>query len=332
MTELRIGNYVIKEPLLNILEEIKIELSGNKLADIRPKDDEILVTCPNDNHAGGCEKTPDCHINLLDVNDSENINKIEYGYFHCFACNASGDFVKFVALCFSSNEEFAKKWLIQNYGELKFSHTIQLERFSPINKNKPNKVQYLDESILDKYQPWTPYLQKRGLKRNVCEYFKVKYDPKFRQVIFPCYDIHNKLVMLPKRNIDTKVFYLDKDVSKPLYCVNYIVEHNLKNICLVEGPIDCLTCYSNNIPAVATLGSPAEEQFEILNKLQLKHIYLMFDNDEAGQKFTAYAKAHLNKRILIDVVKIPNGKKDINDLSPEEITELIKQYKLPTLV
>lgn len=331
MPELRVGNYVIKEPLLNIIEEIKIELSGSKLRDIKDRTTELVVTCPNDNHSGGCEETPDCHINLLDVSDKDNDKNVEYGYFHCFACNASGSFVKFVALCFSSGEEFAKNWLIQNYGELKLAHAVQLEKFEPKHK-KINKVKYYDESILEQYQPWTPYLQKRGLKRNVCEYFKVKYDPKFRQVIFPCYDINNKLVMLPKRNIDTKVFFLDPDVDKPLYCIDYIVKNNIKNICLVEGPIDCLTCYNNNIPAVATLGSPAKEQFDILNKLQLKHIHLMFDNDEAGKKFTAFAKQHLNKRILIDTVQLPKGKKDINDLSTEEITELIKKYNLPTLV
>ena len=152
-----------------------------------------------------------------------------------------------------------------------------------------------------------------------------------RQVIFPCFDIKNNLVMLPKRNIDNKVFYLDKDTTKPLYCINYVANNNLRSICMVEGPIDCLTCYSNNIPAVATLGKPSVEQFEMLDKTNVNHIYLMFDNDDAGKKFTEFAKAHLSKRIIIDTVQLPMGKKDINDLNHQEILELIKKNNLPVL-
>lgn len=317
-----VDNYIIKTPLLEILENIKVILNNTKLKDIRDKGNELVITCPNDNHSGGCEQDPDCHVNLKEDDDV-----LPYGTFNCFACGAHGSFVKLVALCFSCAEVDAKQWLISNYGEL-LKDTIQLPTFTLKRKNIINKI---DTKVLDQYQSWTPYLQQRNLSRNVCEYFKVKYDPVHRQVIFPCFDIKNNLVMLPKRNIDNKVFYLDKDTTKPLYCINYVANNNLRSICMVEGPIDCLTCYSNNIPAVATLGKPSVEQFEMLDKTNVNHIYLMFDNDDAGKKFTEFAKAHLSKRIIIDTVQLPMGKKDINDLNHQEILELIKKNNLPVL-
>lgn len=317
-----VDNYAINASLIEILENIKVILNGSKLKDIRDKGHELVITCPNDNHAGGCEDNPDCHVNL-----KEDDPDLPYGTFNCFACGASGSFVKLVALCFSCSEEDAKYWLISHYGE-ELKTRIQLKK---IVLKKQHTVNKLDPKILDNYQSWTPYLQERNLSRNVCEFFKVRYDSIHRQVIFPCFDTNNNLIMLPKRNIDNKIFYLDKDVDKPLYCIDYIANNDIKSICIVEGPIDCLTCYSNGIPAVATLGRPSPEQFDILNKTNVKSIYLMFDNDEYGKKFTDFAKAHISKKIFINEVQLPKGKKDINDLNHQEILELINKYNLPTL-
>ena len=53
----------------------------------------------------------------------------------------------------------------------------------------------------------------------------------------------------------------------------------------------------------------------------------MFDNDEAGQKFTEFFKRYVSKRILVLEVKIPNGKKDINDLTRDEFYNALKNAK-----
>lgn len=324
---IRIGNYLIKEPVINILSDLKQALNNGKLRDIKDKDDEIIVTCPNDNHKGGQESTPDCHINL------GHNPELPFGYFNCFACEASGTFDHFVALCSSTNDLNAQTWLIQHYGEYSPNAIILGDDINIYKKKK--KVRYLDPKILDQYQSWTPYLQTRNLSRKVCELFKVKYDPEYRQVIFPCFDIHGRLVMMPKRNVDNKIFYLDSGAEKPLYALDYVVNNRIKSICMVEGPIDCLTCYSNNIPAIATLGVPSTEQLELLESLNITHVCLMFDNDEYGKKFTNFVKNYLYKharRILVDVVQLPMGKKDINDLSKDEIMSLIDKYNLPTLI
>ena len=53
----------------------------------------------------------------------------------------------------------------------------------------------------------------------------------------------------------------------------------------------------------------------------------MFDNDDAGRKFTRLIKSKLDKRILVVEVKLPEGKKDINDLSFEEFQNILKTAK-----
>ena len=195
-----------------------------------------------------------------------------------------------------------------------------------LNRNKGIK-KHLDESILDQYQTWNPYLAKRKLSREICELFKVRYDPKYRQVIFPAYDIKGNLVMLTKRSIDTKSFYLDKDVEKPVYCLDYVMKNNIKTVLITEGPFDCLTGWEYGFPTIATFGKISDYQIEQINKSCINIIYAAFDNDAAGRSFLETLKRKLTKRIIVIETKFPANKKDVNDLSKEELQEIIKNAR-----
>ena len=133
--------------------------------------------------------------------------------------------------------------------------------------------------------------------------------------------------MMPKRSIDTKTFYLDKDVEKPVYCLDYIMKNNIKTAVITEGPFDCLTSYEYGMPAVATLGKISDYQIAQLNKSCLTVLYAMFDNDDAGRSFLATLKKKLTKRIIIIETKFPANKKDINDLSKAEFEEILRNAR-----
>ena len=318
MRQLVIDNYVINKPIEDILNILRISLTNGKLKDIENKGDNILVTCPH--HDGGHENKPACNIYI--GNDTE----LPYGWFNCFVCGEKGSFLKFVAECFDAPESYAKEWLLKNFGgELVDKHLFMSP---PIVLNKGKGFQkYLDESILDEYQTWCPYLAKRKLSRKICEQFKVRYDPKHRQVIFPAYDTKGHLVMLPKRSIDTKTFFLDKEVDRPVYCLDYIMKNNIKTVVLTEGPFDCLTSYEYGMPAIATLGRISDTQIEELNKSCINVIYAMFDNDYWGRVFLETLKSKLTKRIIIVETQFPPNKKDINDLTREEFQKVIENAR-----
>ena len=235
MPQLRVDNYIINKSILDILFRLQLVLTNGKLRDIKKPSggaDNIVVTCPH--HNNGLEKTPACNIYIGED------GKLPYGFFNCLVCGERGSFVKFVAECFDSSEEYAKNWLIKTFeGELVDQFVFCEE---PIQLNKPKvKSKFLNEAVLNEYQKWTPYLAQRKLSRDICELFKVRYDPKYRQVIFPTYDLKGNLVMMPKRSIDTKTFYLDKDIEKPVYCLDYIMKNQYKTAIITEGPFDCLT-------------------------------------------------------------------------------------------
>ena len=318
MRQLIIDNYVINKPIEEILTLLKLSLTNGKLKDIENKGDNILVTCPH--HDGGHEKTPACNIYI------GNDTKLPYGYFNCFVCGEKGSFLKFVAECFDAPESYAKAWLLKNFGGELIAKNLFMGEPIVLNRNKGIK-KHLDESILDQYQTWNPYLAKRKLSRDICELFKVRYDPKYRQVIFPAYDIKGNLVMLTKRSIDTKSFYLDKDIEKPVYCLDYVMKNNIKTVLITEGPFDCLTGWEYGFPTIATFGKISDYQIEQINKSCINIIYAAFDNDAAGRSFLETLKRKLTKRIIVIETKFPANKKDVNDLSKEELQEIIKNAR-----
>lgn len=318
MRQLIIDNYVINKPIEEILTLLKLSLTNGKLKDIENKGDDILVTCPH--HDGGHEKTPACNIYI------GNDTKLPYGYFNCFVCGEKGSFLKFVAECFDAPESYAKAWLLKNFSSELIAKNLFMGEPIVLNRNKGIK-KHLDESILDQYQTWNPYLAKRKLSREICELFKVRYDPKYRQVIFPAYDMNGNLVMLAKRSIDVKSFYLDKDVEKPVYCLDYVMKNNIKTVLITEGPFDCLTGWEYGFPTIATFGKISDYQIEQINKSCINIIYAAFDNDAAGRSFLETLKRKLTKRIIIIETKFPAWRKDLNDLTKEELQEIIKNAR-----
>lgn len=314
MRSLYVDNYIINTPILEIIRKLQLTLTNGKLKDCFPRGDEIVVTCPH--HNNGRETTPAANIYIGED------PKIPYGFIHCFACDFKGSFAKFVGECFDRTEDYGKKWLIENYGELAFEKQLNLEAIN-INKSKIQKR--LDPSELNNYQEYCPYLQKRKISREICEMFSIKYDSIKRQVVFPCYDEKDNLVMFVRRSVDYKAFFMDKEVNKPLYCLNYIIKHNYQTAIITEGPFDCLYSWENGYPAMASLGTISDRQIDLISNSCIKTLYLMFDNDAKGRMFTEHVKRRLNKRILTVDVQLPSNRKDINELTAAEFEECIKQ-------
>lgn len=312
MSELIVNNYIIDTPIEEILTKVKSELHNGKLGYFKKKGDEVKVTCPF--HANGLEKNPDAYI------VATKNGELEYGYFHCFACGASGRLSKFIGECFDKDEKFGESWLINNFGQSIITYeNDDLYDFDLFQKEEC--VDYLDESILDSFQSWHPYLAKRGLSQKVCEKFKVKYDPKCECIIFPVWDENDKLYMLTKRSVNSKMFIIDSNKEKPLYLYNVIQKNNINEVTIVESQFNALTLWNWNIPAIAMFGTGTKHQFELLNKSNILHYYLCFDGDSAGDKGIARFLKNIRKDVFVDVILLPRGK-DVNDLTEEQFNNL----------
>lgn len=312
MRVLRIDNYIIETPLFEIVNQLRSSLTNGKLREIKSwseGDDNIVVTCPNRHHKGGREAS--AAMNIYVGNDT----KIPYGFCKCWACDFQCSFVRFVAECFEYSEDFASQWLIRRFGVLS-TNSIKIDDDIAIKQKKTSAK--LPANYLDNLQNWHPYLAERKLSRDVCEFFKVKYDPITSQVVFPCFDVAGNILMAPRRSIVYKNFYLDSKQEKPVYCLDYIIKNNISTVMICEGPFDVLTCYTYGYPAIGTFGNPSPAQIEAINRSPIKILYLAMDNDAAGRRMANKILAGLNPRIIVKEVHWPNGKKDPNELTYEE--------------
>jgi hypothetical protein len=321
MRVLRVDNYIIEASLFEVVNKLKMTLSNGKLREIKSwtiGDDNIVVTCPSRHHKGGRESSASMNIYTGDS------TKIPYGFCKCWSCDFQCSFISFVAECFECSEDYAKNWLIDNFGVLAENLILTDDEIVI----KPKGVTFnLPSKWLDNLQNWHPYLGERGLSREVCELFKVKYDPTTSQIVFPCFDTSGNLLMAPRRSIVYKNFYLDKKQDKPVYCLDYIIKNNIQTVMLCEGPFDVLTCYTYGYPAIGTFGNPSPNQIEAINKSPIKVLYLAMDNDSAGRRMTNTIIAGLDPRIIIKQVKWPMGKKDPNELTFEEFDKVMTEAK-----
>ena len=308
---LTINNKVVLSSFQDILKNLQKQLKNGKLKYIDTSArDNIKVTCPI--HKDGKEKTPSCFILI----NSEN-KKVPEGSVHCFSCGYHANFFKFIADCFDeSDEEFGKKWLLNN-SEIGFlSDNINLK---PIDLNK--KKSFLDESCLDKYKSYHEYMWKRKLTKEIVDLFEVGYDKDSDMITFPVRDELGRLLFITKRSVKEKKFFIPEFAQKPVYLLYYCVKNNINRVAVCESQINALYCWSLGIPAIALFGTGDVYQYGILNKSGIRVFDTFFDGDDAGDKGFIRFKENMKSDVIIIKHVLPLGK-DVNDLSLEEIKNL----------
>ena len=308
--QLIIGNKVINAPITDILETLRKETGYRYFREIKLKGNNYTVTCPF--HKMGQESHASCQV-FCDEADP----KVEYGYFHCFTCGENAHLYDVVAHCFSQNADFGKEWLLERFGNTFIQYE---ETLTDIILDKPKKT-FLDPNILEEYNYYHPYMWKRNLTKEVVDKFQVGFDPKTQSITFPVWDQFNNLVMVTKRSVNTKNFFIPEDVEKPVYLLNFLLQEKQTTAYICESQINALTLQGWGYPAVALFGTGSEQQMKILNKSGIRHYYLCFDGDTPGNKAINRFKKNIRKDVLVDVVRIPFGK-DVNDLTEKEFKNL----------
>jgi hypothetical protein len=309
--DLIIDNKVIDAPIMTMLTTLKSELHNGLLKDIeRETQDNIPVTCPS--HKNGREHKPSCSVYCRRDND-----RVEYGKVHCFTCGYTADLPTFVGDCFGADVEFGKKWLLLRFGTSSGHITDYLE---PIVLEPPEK-EYLDETILNKYMYYHPYMWKRGLSKEVVDRFGIGFDKDHNAITFPVWDEQNRLVMITSRSVVTKYFHIQANKDKPVYLLNFINREKIDRVYVCESQINALTLWSWGYPAIALFGTGSHHQYDILNKCGIRNYILCFDGDSAGDKGREKFLKNIRKDVLVSYKRIPLGK-DVNDLTKEQFEKL----------
>ena len=311
---IRIRNKVITEPIINILYQAKRELTNGKLKDIQKAHDaNILISCPC--HKDGYEKHASCRV-LAD----ETCEELEAGYAYCFSCGYSAPFAQVIGDLFNEDKAFGEEWLVERFGN---TFVEQEEFLQEIVLDKPTvKKEYLDEASLIPFDFYHPYMWKRKLSKEVVDRFRVGYDKERDAITFPVYDDRHRLVMVTARSVNSKRFWIPKDVDKPVYLLYDILERGVQTVYVCESQINALTARTWGLDAVALFGTGSEKQYNTLKKSGIRNYILLFDGDEAGRKGAMRFKKNMPPDVFITDVRLPAGK-DVNDLTYDEVMNLV---------
>jgi len=326
-----INNTIFNVDLRTIIQELRSQLIVNHihlLNKIQDSGEDIMICCPY--HKEGQERRPSAGIRKSD------------GMFHCLACGETHSLPEVISYCLGYNDPLGKegfKWLCKNFSSVEVENRedikIDCERNNVSNKGSSlvncnhSKSGYVTEEELEKYRYTHPYMYKRGLNDNVIDLFDIGYDRATDSITFPVRDIDGTVLFVARRSVSSKRFDIPKGVEKPLYGL-YEVDNLsfsaggdwLNEVYVCEGLFDCLRLWCNNRPAVAGFGCLfSDYQIKQLQELPTRHLILATDNDEAGTKARYFIKSRIKNKIITEVI-IPNGKKDIGELTDKEICAL----------
>ena len=281
---------------------------------MRDTPDNIMVSCPY--HKGGQERRPSAGILKTD------------GTFHCFTCGETHSLQEVISYCFGHTDDivggFGWEWLLKNFLTVSVEERKAVELDFSRNKSYQQSVdKYVDNSELDKYREYHPYMWERKMTPDVVEIFDVGYDRDSKCITFPVRNIMGNCLFVARRSVVSKFFNYPSGTEKPVYGLYELscLDTYPKEIIICESMIDAITCWVYGKYAVALNGLGNDLQFAQLNKMPCRKFILATDNDEAGQKARKRLRTHIKNKLITEYV-FPKGKKDINDLTLEEFTNL----------
>lgn len=302
--------------LSQILDELQAQMVLNGYPYLQKgykrSGNSLQVQCPF--HGGGQEQHPSYGIRMSD------------GMGHCFACGAIHDLPEFITACFEKHDvlaTFGWQWLRKNFLTMEVDQRKDIPLDMARHKTKKDTVEYVSEEELDSYRYIHPYMYERKLTDDIIDLFDIGYDRNTRCVTFPVRDIKGRTLFIARRSVFSKFFNYPEGVEKPLYGIYelYRQQESYTEVIICESMLDALTCWVYGSPAVALNGLGSDLQFKQLRQLPCRKLILATDNDQAGQKARGRIRKFVTNKLISEYV-IPEGKKDINELTEEEFKNL----------
>ena len=323
--------------LTEIMEELISQLRANGIQLIQKQKEtptHIQICCPY--HNEGMERRPSAGIRKSD------------GLFHCFACQEVHTLPEVITYCFGHYEDvfgkFGWNWLLKNFAiiekeerenvKLDFGRNVNISSYNVADMSDIGiNLHYVSEEELERYRYYHPYWKKRGITDdNIIELFDLGYDKQTQCITFPIRDIYGHTLFVARRSVHTKYFNYPQGVEKPLYGLYELYQlsklhqgHFENEIIVCESMIDALTCWQYGKYAAALNGLGNELQFKQLRHLPCRKLILATDNDEAGLKARARIRKNVPNKLITEYV-LPEGKKDINELSRQEFENLLEIF------
>lgn len=217
-------------------------------------------------------------------------------------------------------------YLLKKYGiDLSDVDKLELHVKLELNTNT-NTNTIISTNEYMQYGFRSPYLAGRGITEKVQKAFRIGYDKKGKAVAIPWMDIHGNIINVKFRSVHTKRFYYyptGQPIRNHLYGMHFIYKLKYETAYIVESEIDALYLWSHGYPAIALGGSNiSDSQRQLILRSPIKNLVLATDNDRVGKQIREKLITALAGYIELSELNFPEGAKDVNDLSPEQLKSI----------
>jgi len=257
--------------------------------------------------------------------------------FHCFACQADGNVLDFVAAMEHCSVREAALRLQQWFavprldGSRMPCATIGGGRRGELVREKETCNAPL-RFALTGIDHGHPYLAQRGVDRVTAAQFGVGFyaGPGLlsRRIVIPIRNARGELVAYAGRATDagTPKYKLPAGFRKALelYNFNRAATTGSKTAIVAEGYFDCIRVHQTGLPwVVALMGTTLSVQQETALLRRFERVVLILDGDAAGRAASKSIAARLSGRCRVASVHVPDGRQP-DQLSPTAIRQLIE--------
>ena len=256
--------------------------------------------------------------------------------FHCFACQASGNVLNFVAAMEKCSIRQAAL-RVQQWFSLGAANesAVSPARRSASKSELVRKKETCNPPltfVLTGVNHSHPYLVERGVDRATAGEFGMGFyaGPGLLsgRIVIPIANAHGETVAYAGRAVDSSLpkYRLPAGFRKgwELFNLHRASATGSKTVIVVEGYFDCLRVHQAGQPwVVALMGSSlsAEQETALLERFD--RVILLLDGDPAGCAASRTIAARLSARCLVALAPIPDGAQP-DQLSLAAIQQLVE--------
>jgi DNA primase len=272
---------------------------------LRRRGDALQGRCPL--HRGAREDSFRVHL-------SRNV-------FHCFACQAHGNVLDFVAALEKCSIREAALRLEQCFGVTAVAGQVGL---SVADRERGKRQLVRKEEgynpplrfALSGVEHTHPYLAQRGIEAATAAEFGVGFyaGPGLLRgrVVIPIRNARGQIVAYAGRALGGALpkYKLPAGFRKggELFNVARAVATGSRTAILVEGYFDCLRVHQAGFPwVVALMGASLSPAQQSILLRQFDRVFLMLDGDPAGRAASQTIAARLSGRCSLAVIRVPDG-------------------------
>ena len=289
--------------------QIRRSLLASGIEIVSEVDIDFIIYCPFHNNS----RTPAAEIHKTN------------GMFYCFACQETKEFTE-VIMQASGRSYFEAARLIDSKSDDK--NLVEI-----LQQTLDKKVEFVeyDLSVIDKLNNGAlnssraaNYYKSRKITKDSVITYKLGYSEKQDMVTIPVYSPDGICLGFVGRSVEGKVFKNTPGLPKSKTLFNLHRAKRYDKVFVVESSFDAIRLEQVGVHAVATLGATISKEQRKLLKQYFNQVIVLGDNDEAGQNMSKKMIAYFGTGCIAP--PLPDGVKDVSDLSDEELKKFIDRF------